>query len=137
MKRTACILLLFLLACTSGPNVKFPSGAVISVELATTPEERAQGLMYREELAENTGMLFIGSQEKTQSFWMKNTLVPLDIIFIDANGVVVDIKYSFEPCKVPRCPTYTSKAPAKDVLEVNAGFAKDLNIGDKLEIKTQ
>ena len=67
-------------------------------------------------------MLFIFQQERPQSFWMKNTLIPLDMIFISADLVIVDIT-TMNPCKTDPCPDYTSKQPARYCLEVNAGYA--------------
>ena len=124
------------MACTSGSHVQFPNGVIVSVELAITPEEKTTGLMYREYLAENAGMLFISRDERLQTFWMKNTLIPLDIIFLSSDEKIVEIKPDFEPCETVSCPSYTSKVPAMYVLEVNAGFVEEngLKIGDKLEV---
>ena len=136
MKKLFCFILLFLIACTSGSVVEFPSGTRVNVELAITPEEKTVGLMNREHLEENAGMLFISEDERMQTFWMKNTLIPLDLIFMANDGTVVDIKKEFEPCKTVSCPNYASKAPAQYVLEVNAGFSEKegLEIGNKLKI---
>jgi len=108
----------------------------INAELADTSLKRTKGLMNRTSLDSDAGMLFTFSDEATRSFWMKNTLIPLDIIFISEAGQIVDIKHNFEPCKTINCPAYTSKLPAKYVLEVNSGYAKqnNINIGDKITI---
>ena len=93
----------------------------IRVELACTRAEQMQGLMFRESLPENEGMLFIFSQEQTLAFWMKNTLIPLDIAYLDSRGEIVDIQ-SMEPRSLQ---THPSKRPAQYALEMNAGwFAK-------------
>ena len=80
-------------------------------------------------------MLFIFEGEDYWSFWMKNTLIPLDLIFISDQYTIVDIKENFKPCKVDNCDSYTSKKKAKYVLEVNSGFVKENNvkIGDKIK----
>lgn len=98
----------------------------INVEIADTFLKRARGLMFRKVLPENYGMLFIFNYSARTSFWMKNTLIPLDLIFID-NGRVVEIKESLSPCK-GECKIYTSKRPAKYVVEVPAGFVKKNDI---------
>ncbi|MBI2655841.1 DUF192 domain-containing protein [Candidatus Woesearchaeota archaeon] len=105
----------------------------INAEIADDKEEMMKGLMFREKLEENSGMLFIFENEGPQTFWMKNTLIPLDIIFIGNNFEIVDIKGA-EPCSKDPCKYYASSGPAKYVLEVNAGFAagNKINVDDKL-----
>ncbi len=139
MKKIAVLALLFLVACTTRSYVTFPNGAVVEIELAITAEEKTTGLMDRAFLAHNAGMLFISEEPRTQTFWMKNTLIPLDLIFLKKDGTVIDIKEHFEPCETVSCPTYTSKAPAQYVLEVNAGFAaqQELAVGDTLQVVLQ
>lgn len=131
----AFIIMIFLVACNQMPRVDIGNASVI-VELAITPEEKAKGLMHREYLDENKGMLFIFEDEKAPSFWMKNTLIPLDMIFINSENKIVDILLA-EPCKKDPCKSYTPKADAKYVLEVNAGFSERHNakIGDEVSIK--
>ncbi len=104
------------------------------VELAQTKEERENGLMFRTDLAENRGMLFIFDQEGTYSFWMKNTLIPLDIIWLDENKEAVFIKNNAQPCEEKKCPGIYPNRKAKYVLEINGGMADKINlkIGDKL-----
>jgi len=136
MKKLWIILILaFLVSCTSAPYVKIGDAKVL-VELAVTPEEKAKGLMHREYLDENKGMLFIFEDEKAPSFWMKNTLIPLDMIFINSDNKIVDILIA-EPCKKDPCKSYMPKADAKYVLEVNAGFSErhNANIGDEVSLK--
>ena len=90
------------------------------VELALTEAEQTQGLMYRSELAEDRGMLFDFQKPQMLSFWMKNTLIPLDMIFLDKDWKVVDIIKNAQPCKSEKCELYVSKFPAKYVVEVGA-----------------
>jgi uncharacterized membrane protein (UPF0127 family) len=96
----------------------------IKAEVADSAKERARGLMNRSYLDEDEGMLFIFENEGKHGFWMKNTLIPLDLIFIDAEGKIVDIKHNFEPCSKIFCDTYKPVEPAKYVLEVNGGFCE-------------
>lgn len=94
------------------------------VEVAITPQEREEGLMYREFLPENNGMLFIFEEESRLSFWMKNTFIPLSIAFINSKGVIVDIQQMVPMTTV----SHVSKLPAKYALEVNKGWFKKHNI---------
>lgn len=100
---------------------------VLNIEIARTPEEHARGLMFREELNENDGMLFIFDDEEIRYFWMKNTLIPLDIIFIDKNKRIINIEHAI-PCVSASCENYVSKDVAKYVLEVNGGFSEKNNL---------
>jgi uncharacterized membrane protein (UPF0127 family) len=100
-----------------------PSGAVYSIELARTPEEQAQGLMFRESLAEKTGMLFLFSNRDVHHFWMKNTMIPLDMIWLDDAGKVIFVSADTPPCKADPCPSYGPDAPATSVLEIAGGKA--------------
>jgi len=104
------------------------------VELARNAEERAQGLMNRPRLDQDAGMLFIFPQKKFYSFWMKNTLIPLDIVWLDENKRVVDVSRQAQPCRQDPCPLITSRQPAQFVLEINAGLAdkNGLKVGDLL-----
>lgn len=103
------------------------NGKKIKVEIVDTELERERGLMYRESLQENSGMLFVFPDSEIRSFWMKNTLIPLDIIFINENLEIVDIKNAI-PCSSEPCILYTSNLPIKYVLEVNSGFSEENNI---------
>jgi len=106
------------------------------VELVKTNTEREKGLMNRKELDKNKGMLFVFDKEAIYPFWMKNTFISLDIIWIDANGKVVFINENTKPCKGLFCPAINPLAKAKYVLEINAGISKEFNIktGDLVEI---
>jgi len=109
----------------------------LAVEIASTPQQISQGLMYRESLPENAGMLFIFGHEALQSFWMKNTKIPLDMIWMDAGGEIIFIKENAPPCTTMLCESYGPNANAKFVLEANAGFAEKNNLapGQKVEFK--
>ena len=108
---------------TSGPRITLPDGYTVSVEIAADDETRAQGLMYRDQLREGTGMLFIFPQTGDYPFWMKNTLIPLDMIWIDENHKVVHVSANVPPCKADPCPNYPPNAPARYVLELAGGMA--------------
>jgi hypothetical protein len=108
---------------------------VVDAELATTPETRTRGLMERSSLPVDQGMLFIFEVAQPLSFWMFNTLIPLDIIFADTERRITSISASVPPCRPPsRCPTYTSPGLAQFVLEVNAGtvIKAGIDVGDEL-----
>jgi uncharacterized membrane protein (UPF0127 family) len=108
----------------------------INVEFAKTPEEWQKGLMNRSSLPKNSGMLFIFPDEKNRDFWMKNVLIPLDVIFISSKGRVNEIT-TLNPCQETEiCQSYNSKTPAQYVLEINAGSTEKWKIieGDILEI---
>jgi len=117
------LLLLVLFACTPSPSVHFDD-TMFTVEIAETSEERSKGLMFRESMREDHGMLFIFDEVAPRSFWMKNTLISLDMIFLDDTLVVVDIKQNVPPCEADPCPAYSSSLPAMYVLELNAGIAE-------------
>jgi len=110
-------------------------GHIFLLEIADTPAERALGLMHRESLAEDAGMLFVFPQESSLNFWMKNTLIPLDILYMDSSGVVVDIHTMVPQPGVPDSELrhYPSAAPAQYALEINAGLAELLGfaVGDQ------
>ena len=107
----------------------------VDAELATTPDTRTRGLMERPSLPADRGMLFIFEVAQPLSFWMFNTLIPLDIIFADAERRITSISASVPPCRPPsRCPTYSSHGLAQFVLEVNAGTVAKagIDVGDEL-----
>ncbi|HLC32713.1 MAG TPA: DUF192 domain-containing protein [Candidatus Nanoarchaeia archaeon] len=121
MKVTSLLFLLLIISCTT-PIITFENGASFSVELAKTPQEHAKGLMNRTQLDDNAGMLFIFADQAPRTFWMKNTILSLDMIFLDQNMTIVEIKKGVQPCASDPCPTYPS-LPAQYVLELNAGTA--------------
>lgn len=95
----------------------------VEAELANNMTKRMKGLMFRDSLGDNEGMLFVFPDEQYRTFWMMNTTIPLDAIFFSADGKVVDI-IPMDPCSSILCPKYRSKEKAKYVLEVNQGFAE-------------
>lgn len=108
---------------------------VFDAEIARTPSEQAYGLMNRTSMAPDHGMLFVFNDEIERSFWMKNTLIPLDMIFIRGDGVI----HRIHPSAIPHdlTPVF-SQGPARAVLELNGGRAADLGIkaGDRVIHKT-
>lgn len=97
------------------------------VEVASSPAAQRQGLMYRKHLASDAGMLFVFPEEKRVSFWMKDTYIPLDMIFIDSSGTIVDIHENAVPLSRS---LITPSRPARAVLEVNAGAVARIQIRD-------
>ncbi len=94
----------------------------VYVEVADEQGELRKGLMYRQSLPENQGMLFVFKRTDVLRFWMKNTLIPLDMIFISPDFRIVNITRNAQPCKSDPCNIYSSGAPARYVVEVNGGF---------------
>ena len=107
------------------------------VELAITPVQKSLGLMFREKLDSQEGMLFVFNQEGQHSFWMKNTLIPLDIIWINKNQEIVFISENTPPCEKTLCPMVKPTENAKYVLEINGGLSKEMGlmVGDRAEIE--
>src|SRR3989337_4236641 len=108
------------------------AGIELEIELAITPEELSTGLMYRDRLDDNQGMLFVFSKERILSFWMKDTRVPLSIAFIKANGRIVQIE-SMKPYSLD---SHVAKEKAKYALEMNEGWFRVHNVreGDTVKI---
>lgn len=139
-----CVILLALLlslsiaACSqSNDQLKIitQTGPVaFSVELVDTPELRSKGLMFRQDLPENTGMIFDFLEEREVSFWMKNTFIPLDLIFIDATGRIVNIHENARPHDETGIP---SGQPVQFVFEIGGGQSDLLGIqvGDQIEYR--
>jgi len=107
-----------------------------SVELVEDEPSRARGLMYRETLAQDAGMLFIFPEEDNYPFWMKNTLIPLDIIWIDADWKVVHIASAVQPCKSEPCEVINPGAYAKYVLELNSGSTQRIGLVEGSKLST-
>ncbi len=112
------------------------AGKTIQLEVAQTSEQQAIGLMYRESLAADRGMLFPFAQERLASFWMKNVSISLDMIFLNSNQIV-SIAADVPPCKAEPCPIYGPDALVNKVIELRGGRAKELGIkaGDKITIR--
>ncbi len=110
-----------------------------TVEVATKPEEQIRGLMFKERLDSDRGMLFIFDTEAKYPFWMKNTLILLDIIWIDKDRRVVFISKNSQPCAESFCSPITPGEKAKYVLEINGGMAEKigLSVGDKINFDSK
>jgi len=131
----ACALALTACAGTRGPWVEL-AGHRYSVEIADNDEERARGLMFRDSMDASHGMLFIHESEEPQAYWMKNTHIPLDILYFDDKHKLVTQQRDVPPCSLgDRCPPYASNAPARYVLELNAGEAARINLQDGAELR--
>ncbi len=132
-------LLITIFVCSSciaqDPYVKL-NGERFTVELAETSDKQALGLMFRESMPDDHGMLFLFPREAKRSFWMKNTRIPLDILYFDSDLALVSLWQNVRPCAADPCPSYPSRAPARYVLELNAGMAASLGVerGDQLEL---
>ncbi|MCK5058695.1 MAG: DUF192 domain-containing protein [Candidatus Aminicenantes bacterium] len=98
------------------------------VEIADTDEKQIRGLMFRKSIPDDFGMLFPYKDEDIRGFWMKNTLVHLDLIYLNRDKQVVDMFINVPPCESEPCKTYVSKKPAKYVLELRGNRARELNI---------
>jgi uncharacterized membrane protein (UPF0127 family) len=116
-------------------EVRFPNGRVFVAEIADTPERWREGYMYRREVGEHEGMIFVYPVAGFYSFWMKNTLVPLDIIWLDDSFAVVHLE-SAPPCTADPCPGYGPLRKARYVLEVRRGTAEKegLKSGDRVRV---
>jgi uncharacterized membrane protein (UPF0127 family) len=139
MKTLRLLPLVFLCACASyqTASVKLPDGFVVKAQLADTPQKTERGLMHRKKMAQNAGMLFIFEQNDPRVFWMKNTLISLDIIFVLEDKTVHSVA-----ARVPRSYVYTPdhqvayvQGFGKYVLELNAGAAAahGIEAGSKLD----
>jgi len=111
---------------------KNPSPIILDIEIADNDQERMRGLMDRQNLPDNAGMLFVFSNDEPRSFWMKNTFISLDIIYINFRKEIVSIQKYTQPKSTYSIP---SEKPARYVLEVNAGFTDKYGIkpGDKID----
>lgn len=115
-------------------TITLPTGTEIRAEIADTPESRKKGLMFRDRLPENEGMLFVFEQAMPHHFWMKNCRFPIDIIWMNEQKEIVYIAESVPPCEADPCPNYgPTDIPSRYVLEVVAGGARR----EKLAIKQQ
>ena len=136
--------LLLLSGCASGGPWVEVGGERFRVEIADDDAERARGLnaapssdvvAFRDRLEDGTGMLFIHEAEEPQAYWMKNTRIPLDILYFDNARRLVTQQRNVPPCSGgDRCPAYPSDQPARFVLELNAGEAERLKLQDGAEL---
>jgi len=122
-------------ASTANPWVEL-AGKRYDIEVARTEDERARGLMFRDSMAANHGMLFVHEHEEPLAYWMKDTHIPLDILFFDHDLKLVTQQRDVPPCTLgDGCPPYPSNAPAMYVLELNAGQAAAMQLKDGTVLK--
>ncbi len=137
LARVLMLLLFFgLTACASEPTVVL-KGERFRVEIARSAEEQARGLMFRDHMDADAGMLFVYDNQARRSFWMRNCRIPLDILYFDSDARLVGEALGVPPCNTAQCPSYDGGgAPAQYVLELNAGTARRLGVqrGDVLEL---
>ncbi len=107
------------------------------VELAISEEEKTNGLKKRETLDKDKGMLFVFDGRSSQKFWMKDTVIPLDMLWLDYDGKIVYIEHAASPCEKDPCPVFGPNARASYVLEINAAQAAehDMRVGDRIDIR--
>lgn len=137
-----CYALALLVSCSlsgcagaSQPWVEV-GGQRYAVEVSDDDAERARGLMFRDAMANDSGMLFIHDAEEPQAYWMKNTRIPLDILYFDDQRKLVAQRRDVPPCSLgDACPSYPSDAPARYVLELNAGEAARIGLKDGSEMR--
>ncbi len=115
------------------------AGKPFTLELSRTQRQRARGLMFRSSLAEDEGMLFVFEDSEILSFYMENCLIDLDLIYLDENGVIIDIMTMSRPQPGRPFKYYTSSQPARYAIELAAGVAKKLNLqpGQKIDLPPQ
>ncbi len=109
------------------------------VEIADTPARQQRGLMFRRKMALDRGMFFVFEEEGLAPFWMKHTKIPLDIIWLNRHLQIVFIEHAAPPCRKNPCPIYNRDVPAKYVLEINGGLARQMGlmVGDTLEWRAE
>lgn len=140
MKRVFMVFFILFSPSCFGQEVKEVcfKDACVHAEIADTPAQRQKGLMYKKALLESQGMLFIFKEEARHGFWMKNVNFPLDIIWMDGDRKVVDIKPDLQPCQETEiCSSFFPADKALYVLEVNSGFSDKhkIKIGDIMSIE--
>ncbi|HEV7427573.1 MAG TPA: DUF192 domain-containing protein [Thermoanaerobaculia bacterium] len=112
------------------PRIILPDRSAVIVEVASDDATREQGLMYRDHMADDRGMIFLFPQAGEYPFWMKNTLIPLDMIWMNSDHRIVHIAHDVPPCKADPCPNYPPNAKASSVLELAAGVAAKHHLRD-------
>ena len=137
--RTFALALLVVSSLSSCASAREPwvelAGQRYAIEIADDDAERARGLMYRDAMDAGRGMLFIHDVEEPQAYWMKNTRIPLDILYFDDSRRLVSQQRDVPPCSLgDGCPSYPSNVPARYVLELNAGEAARLKLQDGAEL---
>ena len=147
MRRAApLVLALLMAACGSDAgstgNARVPlristaeGVATLQVEIADSPEERAQGLSNRTSMQADAGMAFLWDEPVEAQFWMKDTLIPLQIAFWDEDGRILGL-FEMEPCETDHCPTYGPREPFVGAVEANTGWftARGVAVGDSVEL---
>lgn len=113
---------------TNGKVMFLDQILVFNVEVVTTKTQRNIGLMKRPSLSQNNGMIFVFDQEELQRVWMKNMIIPLDVIFLSTKGKIVTILKGLQPCIKDPCHIFESKEKAKYMLEVNADIVQKTGI---------
>lgn len=141
----SAIFIIGLIVFTSGNNSERQEVTVlteedsvnVSVEIADSKSEREQGLMYRRKLALGEGMLFVFEEEAPRSFWMKNTYIPLDIVFLDSDGRVLNVEEAYPEPDVSEeeLEHYTSDGDAQFVLELNSTFSEKYGVNTNDRVK--
>jgi hypothetical protein len=132
-----CLASVTLCSCASAGTGSWVElkGKRFTIEVADDEAERERGLMFRDDMAADHGMLFIHDAEEPQAYWMKNTKIPLDILFFDHQRHLVSVQRRVPPCSAgDQCPSFASEGNALYVLEINAGLSESLgvNAGDAL-----
>ena len=109
----------------------------VLLEVADTERERNRGLMFRTRLDKDRGMLFVFDEPGQPAFWMKNTYLELDILFLSVDGTIVDLFEELSPCPMDPCPSYAPRAPARYALEVAGGFVAHHAVrrGDRIRLQ--
>ena len=127
---SVCILLLS--GCSQTTNVNRSQvcfhQSCVNVEVVQKPEELSRGLQFRKSLDKNSGMLFIFPQAGVYQFWMKDTLIPLDMLWLNEEREIMHIARQVPPCVEDPCPTYGPEESSRYVLEVNAGYTDELGL---------
>jgi uncharacterized protein len=132
--RASCITLVVLSVFFNGCGIARDhwvelEGQRFRVEIADNDSERSRGLMFRDSMDTDRGMLFIHDEQMPLAYWMKNTKIPLDILYFNNERKLVSQQRGIPPCSLgDRCPPYPSEAPARYVLELNAGQAEKLGL---------
>ncbi|NIM91757.1 MAG: hypothetical protein GTO17_12520 [Candidatus Aminicenantes bacterium] len=116
-------------------KIFLPDGSSLTAELALTDKERQEGLMFREKIDWDQGMLFVFKREGIHSFWMKNMRFPIDILWLDREKRIVHLEIDVPPCTKDPCPSYSTSNSALFVLELKAGSVARhrLKLYDKIE----
>ncbi|MCX6737872.1 MAG: DUF192 domain-containing protein [Candidatus Parcubacteria bacterium] len=119
------------------PKILFYNDFGFNIEYAITSQQRTKGLMGRENLNKDEAMFFVFPEQGIYGFWMKNMLIPIDIIWIDKDLKIIYIEHDVPPCKTDSCTLYKPALPSRYVLEIQAGLSQKLNmrIGDNFYFK--